>query len=331
VLATTGLARAGGADPTTATEPQKQQAQAHFSKAHDLFAKRQFARALEEARASWGIVASPNARILIARCLREMGKLADAYAEYVATADDARVLAQSEARYEETAKAATDEKTSLEPQIALVTIHIGHPTDDTRVTVAGQLIARDAWSQPLPESPGSIEVIIEAGGKQVGHQSLTVAAGEQRSVDLDMSPTLGAAVPPIDPADQPDFGKRVLAETPPPTPRGRRELRTYAYIAGGVGAVGLVVFGIFGAIDDSTYSGLQSSCPANACPPSKLSEISSGRTQQLAANIGLGVGIAGVVAGATLFAISLGGKSTTADTTTALVFSPSFIGVRGAL
>ena len=86
-------------------------------------------------------------------------------------------------------------------------------------------------------------------------------------------------------------------------------------------------------MEKSTYSTLQSSCPGNACPPDKAADISSGKTQQLLANVGLGVGIAGVAVGATLFVLSLGGNSSTAPqaATTSLVVSPNFIGLRGAL
>ena len=81
---------------------------------------------------------------------------------------------------------------------------------------------------------------------------------------------------------------------------------------------------------NSNYSDLQNAChPATACPSGKSGEIDSGKTDQLIANIGLGVGIVGVAAGATLFVLSLGGK--TAPAATGLVIGPSFVGLRGSL
>jgi hypothetical protein len=128
-------------------------------------------------------------------------------------------------------------------------------------------------------------------------------------------------------------GTGEAAAEPASTPTGRSALRPYSYVAGGVGVAGLVVFGIFGAMERSTYSGLQSACPGNVCPPGKSSDVSTGKTQELVANVGLGVGIAGIAAGATLFVLSLGGSSSTAPqaASTSLVVSPNFIGLRGAL
>jgi hypothetical protein len=107
-----------------------------------------------------------------------------------------------------------------------------------------------------------------------------------------------------------------------------------AYVAGGVGAAGLITFAIFGAMEKSAYSSLQSACPNNVCPPSKSGDISSGKTDQVVANVALGVGLVGVAAGATLFVMSLGGSSSPSASqaaSTSLVVSPTFIGLRGSL
>jgi hypothetical protein len=333
-----GAAYAGGADPTAATPQQKEEAQAHFTKAHDFFVQKQFPQALGEAKASWGIVASPNARLFIARCLREMGKLPEAYVEFSGTIDDANALKAKEARYADTAKAATDERGVIESQIGLLTVTVEHPTDDTQLTVAGALVDKSAWAKAQPVAPGNVDVAVQAGGKEVGKQSITVAPGEKKTVDIDANP------PPPKPVvantsteenDMPDLShKPAKVDVVPTAPSGRESLRTYAYIAGGVGVVGFALFGIFGAMEKSTFTDLQSSCPNNVCPPGKSDSISSGKTDQLVANIGLGVGIAGVAAGVTLFAISLGGKThnkAPKSGATSLVVSPSFIGLRGAL
>jgi hypothetical protein len=97
---------------------------------------------------------------------------------------------------------------------------------------------------------------------------------------------------------------------------------------GGIGVAGLALFTVYGLIDNSTYSDLQSSCPHNACPPGKQGEIDSGRTQQTIANVSLVVGGVGLAAGATMFVISLSHKS---SPTTGLVLGPGYLGVRGSL
>jgi hypothetical protein len=102
-----------------------------------------------------------------------------------------------------------------------------------------------------------------------------------------------------------------------------------AYIAGGVGVIGFATFAIFGEMAQSTYNDLQNACGGGPCPPSKSDEISSGKSKQLIANVGLAVGIVGVAAGATLFVLSI--PKSSSPSSAALVVSPNWIGVRVSL
>jgi hypothetical protein len=111
------------------------------------------------------------------------------------------------------------------------------------------------------------------------------------------------------------------------TSSSRSSLRPWAYVAGGVGAAGLVTFGVFAFMAKSTYDDLNSACGGGPCPPSKNSEISSGKTQQLVANVGLGVGIVGVALGATLFVLSM--PKSTPESGAALVVAPTGLRVDG--
>ena len=89
VLAASAPALAAGVDPANATPVQREQAQTHFLKGKASFDRNDLPGALEEFRASLEIVASPNARLYVARTLREMGRLVEAYAEFGRTAAEA--------------------------------------------------------------------------------------------------------------------------------------------------------------------------------------------------------------------------------------------------
>ena len=91
---------------------------------------------------------------------------------------------------------------------------------------------------------------------------------------------------------------------------------------------GLLTFTIAGLMAHSTYGDLQNSC-GGGCPPSKEGEISSGKTQQTLANVGLVVGLVGVAAGATLFVLSL--HHDAPGPSAAVVVGPAWLGVRGTL
>jgi hypothetical protein len=107
-------------------------------------------------------------------------------------------------------------------------------------------------------------------------------------------------------------------------------LRTWAYVAGGVGVAGLATFGIFGAMSNSAYNSLDSSCPNHACPPGKQSDVDAGKRDQTIANVGLVVGVVGLGAGVTLFIVSGHGKQEKAGSEAMRVaVGPGSVGVDG--
>ena len=77
----------------------------------------------------------------------------------------------------------------------------------------------------------------------------------------------------------------------------------------------------------STYDDLDKACNGGPCPASKNGEISSGKTQQVVANVGLGVGIVGLAVGATLFVLSM--PKSTPDSGAALVVTPTGLRLDG--
>ncbi|MEO8877009.1 MAG: hypothetical protein ABI461_15560, partial [Polyangiaceae bacterium] len=111
----------------------------------------------------------------------------------------------------------------------------------------------------------------------------------------------------------------------------RTSLRPYAYVAGGIGAAGLLTFVIAGVLSNSTYGDLQNTCGNAACPASMSDEISRGKTEQTIANVGLVFAILGVGTGAALYVISMppkDSKSTTASISP--VVSVGYAGLRGS-
>ena len=331
---------AAGVDPTAATPAQVAQAQRQFQLGRAHLAKKDYEKALAEFRASYDLVASPNTRFSIARALRDMGNYAEAYTEFGHTIAEASALAAKEARYQQTADAAASERGELDAKIALVTFTITHAAPDTTLKIGARDVPQSEWSDAIPVAPGTVDAIVSTGGKEAARASLTVAAGDKKTVALDAAlPAPPPAVAPpapstaADPSDSP-FAASTPPPAPPPPPAKAdaphpTSLRPYAYVAGGVGAAGLVTFAIFGALEKSTFSDLQSQCHGGPCGPEHASDISSGRTQQAVANVGLVVGIVGLAAGAVLFVVSRPPKA--AGTGAAIVVGPSFVGVRGSL
>jgi len=280
-------ALAAGVDPASATPVQREQANARFLKGKAHFDKNEFPAALEDFRASLDIVASPNARLYIARTLREMGRLVEAYVEYGRTAAEAKEHEREEARYGKAAVAALAERDSIAPQIGFVNLAIANPSDTTSVKVAGSALVRAGWTEPVPVTPGNVDVDVETAGIAPIHCTIAVHAGEKAAVSIDaMSPPAPVAVAPL----HVDTGAHDAHA-------GKGWMLPVAIAGGGVGVVGLVMFTVAGVMSQSTYSDLKTKCGLAPCPASLQGEVSGGQTQQAVANTGLVLGIVGIVVG----------------------------------
>ncbi|HEY8041644.1 MAG TPA: tetratricopeptide repeat protein [Polyangiaceae bacterium] len=333
-LLLSSLAAASGASPIDATAVQKKQAMDHFTAGKKAIEAKNWEEAAFELRASLDVVDSPNARLELARTLRDSGKLGEAWTEYGHVVDQATKLAAKEDRYTKTADAASTERGEIEPKLAFVTVTVAHAPADAALKVGGRAVPAEQWSAPIVVSPGAIDVVLsDASGKELARQTVPASVGEKMPVALDAQPPpppapTGKAAADTGDDDKPGSAKPPVDLPPPTSPSDKSKLRPYAYVAGGVGVVGLGLFTAFGLMSNSTYSDLQGACP-HGCPPGKQGEIDSGRTQQTVANVGLVVGIVGVAAGATLFVLSMPSKSS--SPTTGLVVAPGYLGVRGSL
>lgn len=308
-----------GVSPGSATPVQREQAQSKFTKGKELFAQKKFKEALVEFQGSLEIVASPNARLYVARCYREMGSYVNAYVEFGRTEIEAKELAPQDSRYVKTGDSAATERKDLEPKLGFVTVTVANAAENTTLKIGGEEYKRAGWNEPAPVMPGTSDVIVETPGREPVKKTVTVAAGEKTALTMDA----GAA-----PASTGGGSSSSPKTEAPSTPSEGRDYRTYAYIAGGVGAAGLLTFGIFGAMASSKWSTIKDECGERPCPESKRDLVEGGKSQQTIANIGLAIGIIGVATGVTLFVIS-NPKKPSEGTTTAVV-GPSFVGITGS-
>lgn len=325
-LAPARLAGAAGAPPGAATPVQREQAQAFFARGKVLMAENAHARALAEFRASIEIVASPNTRLSIARCLRALGRDVEAYVEFGRTAVEARELVRDDYRYEKAAQAAIAERAELVPRLGFVRVQVEHSGSQTRLRVGTEQIARAAWIEPAPVAPGEAVVVVETQGKAPIRETIVVQAGETATLRVDAGVAGGdeprpAAAPAATSKPLERLSERRAASSSP--------LRTAAWISVGVGAAGVMTFSVFGVLTAGTYAKLNRDCLGGVCPTGHADDIARGRSQQTIANVGLAVGAVGIVAGATLFVV--GSPKAAKGPSAGLVVAPGWIGVRGAL
>jgi len=276
---------------------EKAGAQKTFEAGTKLYDAHRYKEALTALRASYEILRSPNSRLMIARCLRELGKNREAYLEFTAVADEAREKGD---KYASTASAATEEGDEVKQRIGFVTVRVTGAQEGVTVTIGDQSIDAATIGAPVPADPATLVVTAKASD----------GSSARATVELNLVPPSKDEPPPA-PPPAPEEPPKVVVDT---SGKGM-PLRTWAYVAGGVGVLGVATFAVFGSMANSKYDELKNACPGGPCGPGHEDAISAGKTDQLIANIGLGVGIVGLGVGTALFL--MGGKSSDAEATSA--------------
>lgn len=283
-------ASAAGVSVEAASAEQRDQAQRKFTEGMKAFDAKRYDQALEGFRASYDIVASPNSHLMIARALREKGDLVLAYREMQQVHREASAAAAADKKYEKTEQAARAELAEMAKRLGFVVVQLEHAPAGVTVTVAGETVAPDQLGQPLVVAPGQVAIVATAPGEAPVEQTLSIEAGATEPVTLAFAEPQPAAPPPSAPSVEFNTSKM--------------DMRTWSYVAGGVGVAGLVTFAVFGGLNQAKYNDLQDACPNNRCPPDRQSDIDAGKAYQTAANVGLGVGILGLGTGTVLYLLS---------------------------
>lgn len=314
-----GEAHAGpGANVNDATPAQKKDAQTHYEKGAKLYELKKFEDARASFQASYDVVKSPNAHLMLARSLIELGQITTAYEELLVAEEEAK----TNEKYAATLEKIRQIKADVRTKIALVRVNAisTTPTAGLSARVDGKML-------PLGEErammPGKINVEIVEGTTVKGSQQLDVTAGEQRSVDI----TLEAPLPQPDPTPQPQ-------PQPLPKPVETSSSKLGYLVSGGVVAgLGVVAAGVGTGLyfmAKSDYDELVEACGegGQACPEDRRQQIEDGRDKQAwaviswvagGATAALGVGL--IIAGAT--------RSDDAKSDdTALLVGPGYLGLK---
>jgi hypothetical protein len=168
-----------------------------------------------------------------------------------------------------------------------------------KVLIDGEVVASELDGKAILIDPGKHKLRFEMEGAPSVDQPIVAKQGEKdRQIKVSFRPQAAEKEAPNPYAGAADTG----TEPPPEEDRtGPGPLRIPAYIAGGVGAAGLISFALFGIM----ASGAQSDLENSGCKPNcSQSEVDSIKSKYMIANISLGVGIVGLGAGVTMFFLS---------------------------
>ena len=254
-----------------------------------------YAAACPELAESHRLDPRPGTLFTLATCEERAGKIASAVARY----DDylslfASLTPDQRARQKGRETVAEAQRASLGLQVPKLTLVL--PKDappGTRVTRDGVVLGAPSLGLALPLDPGDHVVEVDVPGAPTARQTVTIARGERKTVEVALPARVAPAlVPPGSSA------------VPPPETSGARgatSRRTVALIAGGVGVTGLVVGAVFGARVLGKRSDIHAHCAGPACDQTGLAAANDAKSAGTVSDIGFAVGLAGLGAAAVLW------------------------------
>ena len=261
---------------------------------------------------------SPNTRLYIARCERELGHNAAAFIELGRAANEAADRSRADPRYTSTRDVAKQEASALEPKLAHVTVIApnGMPEGAT-ITVNGEALNAAAVGVAAPIDPGPIEVVASAAGYVTEKKSTRAAAGEAVEIKLRLEKDPNAETaqtPVVVTTTNPTTNATTATIVAPPvhdeSPRASHGLRNAGFVVGGIGIAGMGVFGVFAGLAQTRYDQLKTQC-GGPCDPSYNSRINEGAMFASVANVALAAGGGLILTGAIMIIAGIStGKST---------------------
>jgi hypothetical protein len=151
---------------------------------------------------------------------------------------------------------------------------------DTALRIDGAVATLRLDARPIPVDPGSHVLRFEHPGYRPAEQTVVMKKGEKERV-VTMMLERTAEAPPVGPAP------------PPATTTSERPVPVVSWIGWGVGAVGLIGFGVLGLKANLDYSSFKDSCGSN-CTTADRDSLQSTMT---IADISLIVGLVGAGVG----------------------------------
>ena len=287
---------AGGPEPRDGAD-----AKTLFLHGGELFAQKRFAEALEALEKSYQLQPSPNSHLLIARCLRELGRLVEALEHFQVTENEARarMTAGESKKYRDTQEAAATEGSEVRERLGTIHVLVTRAPEGSIVEVDGKPTELPAGGAlDVLHSTGQAVIVVRPPTGASQTRTVQVVAGGESSVTLEVS----APPPPPEKDLSKDRRPTRLDKAPDVVPpRPRPWAAPLAIVSGGIGLVGFGLFAGFGLHSQGIYKDLKSSC----APLCGKADAEEGAREQTIANASLGVGIAGAVAAAVFTGLTL--------------------------
>lgn len=150
-----------------------------FQQGRALYDAQQWEQALAAFRQSMAALPSPNTRLYMGRCLRQLGRYGEAWGELSRAATEANARRAAEPRFTPTAESATAEAVALTDRIAYVVVEVPNAPAGTTVTLNGRVLSNEEFGTLLAVDGSTASVEALAPGAVPYRGSSQVSAGHQ--------------------------------------------------------------------------------------------------------------------------------------------------------
>ena len=287
VLSTVILALAASVAHAEPRDPAR--ADALFRDGRDAMRQRDFESACARFAESQSLDPAPGTLLNLADCEEKLGRIVAAL-RHVQGA-----LADLPPR-DERARIARDRLATLARRLAHVTLRVAPGTPPSgRITRDGGDVAPAELGTPERTDPGNhVYALVLADGRE--HRvSVVLREGEHREIVLDVAPAPAPVPVPVPPAPAPS---PPLASSPPALPPGPPPRpapnHTAAYVAGGVGVVGVAVASIVGVVLLRKKSTVDGACNHDARTCTSDDGVDAARSGKSLVPVFYGAGVLGV-------------------------------------
>jgi hypothetical protein len=284
-------------------------ARAAFDAAQKLYDEHKFDEAREQFMVAYRASQSPNARLMAARCLTALDRLAEAYEEMAATSREATARAEQDPKYVPTRDAAATQLAMLERRIGKLTVVVTDFVAGTEVKVNGAPLAIDALGHAVAVTPGPVTVEVRAPGAEPIVREASIGAAEAQTITIALARPVAPVI--------------IVAPPAPVVPPARiNAVRAAGIAVGGFGVVGMAVFAGAGLSANAKFAELQRACGNTRCTdPAQGSTVDAGRTLDTVANIAVTAGAVGLLGGALMIAFGGPKKAPVAATSRGISLS----------
>lgn len=306
LIALLGAASAQAADPAADAPASTDNPNASLDLARSVavtgreaFNAGDYETALALFRRAYTLYPAPTVVLYEARTLDKMGLMLEAVEAYMRTTQIA-VSSDAPEQFAEAVAAARQEERALRARVPTLTLRVdGVSSNDPnlKISVNGRAIGAAQIGQAQRLNPGTYRISGSISAERSDQANLVLSESQNAAVVLHLAAPSPTPPPPVishgvEPLDEAAFSQN--------------SMRTYAYVAGGIGLAGIGAGLVTGLMSTSKHSEAEQGCPDDTCPPEGAGNqaVQDFRSMRTVSTICYGVGAAGLATGVVLWLLA---------------------------